>query len=69
MMTFQEIKTAEETYVMHTYGRFQIALEKGQGATLWDVDGKKYIDMTSGIGVNCLGHNNKALIDALTEQA
>lgn len=68
-MTFQEIKAAEETYVMHTYGRFQVALEKGQGATLWDVEGKKYIDMTSGIGVNCLGHNNKELIGALTEQA
>ncbi|MCI7261679.1 MAG: aspartate aminotransferase family protein [Clostridium sp.] len=68
-MTFQEIKAAEESYIMHTYGRFQIALEKGQGATLWDVDGKKYIDMTSGIGVNCLGHNHPALVSAITEQA
>lgn len=68
-MTFQELKTEEETYLMHTYGRFQIALEKGQGATLWDIEGKKYIDLTSGIGVNSLGHNNEALIDALTEQA
>ena len=68
-MTFQEIKAADESYIMHTYGRFQIALEKGQGATLWDADGKKYIDMTSGIGVNCLGHNHPALVSAITEQA
>ena len=68
-MNFQEIKKDEEKYIMHTYGRFPIALAKGQGATLWDVDGKKYIDMTSGIGVNCLGHNHEALVSALTEQA
>ena len=68
-MTFQELKTEEETYLMHTYNRFQIALERGEGATLWDVEGKSYIDLTSGIGVNCLGHNHEGLIHALTEQA
>ena len=51
-MTFEEIKQGEETYIMHTYGRFPIALDHGKGATLWDTDGKKYIDLTSGIGVN-----------------
>ena len=68
-MTFQELKTEEETYLMHTYNRFQIALERGEGATLWDAEGKSYIDLTSGIGVNCLGHNHEGLIHALTEQA
>ena len=68
-MTFEDIKTTEETYLMHTYGRNQIALEKGQGATLWDVNGKKYIDLTSGIGVNSVGHNNEALVSALHAQA
>ena len=53
-MTFEEIKQGEETYIMHTYGRFPIALDHGKGATLWDTDGKKYIDLTSGIGVNRL---------------
>ena len=57
-MTFEEIKQGEETYIMHTYGRFPIALDHGKGATLWDTDGKKYIDLTSGIGVNSLGHDN-----------
>lgn len=54
---------------MNTYGRFPIALDHGEGATLWDVAGKKYIDLASGIGVNCLGYNNEAMISAITEQA
>ena len=41
-MTFEEIKQGEETYIMHTYGRFPIALDHGKGATLWDTEGKKY---------------------------
>ena len=68
-MTFEEIKQGEETYIMHTYGRFPIALDHGKGATLWDTEGKKYIDLTSGIGVNSLGHDNDALTTAVSEQA
>ena len=68
-MTFEEIKQGEETYIMHTYGRFSIALDHGKGATLWDTEGKKYIDLTSGIGVNSLGHDNDALTTAISEQA
>ena len=55
-MTLEEIKKQEEMYVMHTYNRFPIALERGKGAVLWDSEGRSYIDMTSGIGVNSLGH-------------
>lgn len=54
---------------MNTYGRFPIALDHGEGATLWDVEGKKYIDLASGIGVNCLGYNNPILTEAITTQA
>lgn len=68
-MTFQEIKEEEQKYLMHTYGRFPVALEKGEGATLWDTEGKDYIDLTSGIGVNSLGHNHEALVSALNGQA
>ncbi len=53
-MTYNELKSEENKYVMNTYGRFPIALDHGEGATLWDVEGKKYIDLASGIGVNCL---------------
>lgn len=68
-MTYQELKAEENKYVMNTYGRFPIALDHGEGATLWDVEGKKYIDLASGIGVNCMGYNNPAIVDAITNQA
>ena len=68
-MTYQQLKAEESKYVMNTYGRFPIALDHGEGATLWDVEGKKYIDLAAGIGVNCLGYNNPAIIDAMTAQA
>ena len=68
-MTYNELKSEENKYVMNTYGRFPIALDHGEGATLWDVEGKKYIDLASGIGVNCLGYANPAIIDAIDKQA
>ena len=68
-MTYNELKSEENKYVMNTYGRFPIALDHGKGATLWDVEGKKYIDLASGIGVNCMGYDNQILIDAITQQA
>ena len=64
-MTYQELKAEENKYVMNTYGRFPIALDHGEGATVWDVEGKKYIDLGSGIGVNCMGYNNQTIIDAI----
>ena len=54
-MTFAELKALDETYVMHTYGRFPVDIDHGQGATLYSLSGRKYIDFTSGIGVNSLG--------------
>jgi len=54
---------------MGTYGRFPIALSHGEGARLYDFDGKSYIDFASGIGVNSLGYGNKAWIQAITDQA
>lgn len=68
-MTYTELKAEENQYVMNTYGRFAIALDHGEGSTLWDVEGKRYIDLTSGIGVCCLGYNNETIVNAITEQA
>jgi len=54
---------------MATYGRFPIALSHGEGARLYDFDGKTYIDFASGIGVNSLGYGNKAWAQAIADQA
>ena len=57
-----------EPHVMHTYARLPVAMERGQGCYLWDVQGKRYLDALSGIAVNTLGHNHPKLVPALQEQ-
>ncbi len=54
--------------VMQTYGRFPIALEKGEGCRLWDTDGNSYLDFVAGIATCTLGHAHPVLIQAVTEQ-
>ena len=68
-MTFEEIKNDEQQYMMHTYGRFQTALVSGKGAVAKGVDGKEYIDFTSGIGVNSLGYCDDGWVKAVSDQA
>ncbi len=68
-MTFEEIKNLDEQYVMHSYGRFPVALDRGEGATIWDVNGREYIDFTAGIGVTSLGHGDRGWLEAVTGQA
>lgn len=68
-MNFNEIKTLDESYVLQTYGRNQIAIDHGKGATLWDTAGKEYIDFTSGIGVCSLGYANETWAKAIYDQA
>ena len=64
-----DLKSLYDQYVVPTYGRFNIAFEKGEGSRLWDFDGKEYIDMGTGIAVCSLGHGHPELADALAEQA
>ena len=56
-------------YVMPTYGRFDLALTRGQGARLWDEEGKDYLDFGAGIAVCSLGHSHPQLTKAIAEQA
>jgi acetylornithine/N-succinyldiaminopimelate aminotransferase len=56
-------------HVVPTYGRFPLCLERGKGARVWDEDGREYLDFTSGIAVNALGHAHPALQKAITAQA
>lgn len=57
-----------EQVILHTYNRFQIVLEKGQGVRLYDVEGKEYLDFAAGIAVFALGYNNPKYSQALKNQ-
>ena len=67
MNTKQIIEEAESNLI-HTYNRYQIVLDKGDGVRLYDTDGKEYLDFGSGIAVFALGYNNKEYNDALKAQ-
>lgn len=67
-MTFEDIKKLDDTHVMHTYGRYPVAIDHGKGATCYDPAGKAYIDFTSGIGVNALGFAEEGWVAAVTAQ-
>jgi acetylornithine/N-succinyldiaminopimelate aminotransferase len=54
---------------MNTYHRLPVTFAKGEGSWLFDINGKKYLDFSSGIAVNCLGHAYPPLVRAVTEQA
>lgn len=56
-------------HIANNYGSLQAVFSHGQGALLFDREGRRYIDFTAGIGVNCLGHNHPALVQALRDQA
>ena len=68
-MTSVEMKDLTHQYVMTTYGRFPVAIERGEGAKLYDPEGKEYIDFTSGIGVTCLGYGDDGWVEAIAQQA
>ncbi len=68
-MTLEQVKSQDQAYILHTYGRVDAALVKGRNARAWDVDGKEYIDFTAGIGVNALGYCDPEWSAAVAEQA
>ncbi len=67
-MNKQEIIDVTEENCFHVYNRFDVVFEKGEGVTLYDTDGKEYLDFASGIGVMALGYNNKEFNDAIKAQ-
>ncbi len=66
-MMKEYIEEAEKA-LLHTYNRYQVVLDKGDGVYLYDMEGKRYLDFVSGIAVFALGYNNKAYNDALKAQ-
>lgn len=67
-MSKQEYIEEAEQALLHTYNRFQLVLDHGEGVYLYDTDGKKYLDFAAGIAVQALGYGNKAYNDALKAQ-
>ncbi len=67
-MNMQEYIEQAESALLHTYNRYQIVLEKGDGVNLYDLNGKRYLDFVAGIAVFALGYNNKEYNDALKDQ-
>lgn len=57
-----------ETALLHTYNRYQVVFDKGEGVYLYDMDGKKYLDFVAGIAVFALGYHNEAYNNALKDQ-
>ena len=68
-MNREKVITRDDDYVLHTYARSPLVIERGEGLIARDAGGKAYLDFTSGIGVNSLGFAHPAWLRAVTEQA
>ncbi len=69
MSKFEEIVAREQKYLLNTYARYPVAMARGKGVYLWDVDGRRYLDFLSGLGVNALGHAHPRIVKVIREQA
>jgi acetylornithine/N-succinyldiaminopimelate aminotransferase len=68
-VTFEQIAEREKKYLLQTYNRYPVVLERGKGVFLYDIEGKKYLDFVSGLGVNALGHAHPRIVKTIREQA
>ncbi len=63
------VRAQDDAHVMHTYARLPVTFVRGQGARLWDAEGREYLDFLAGIAVNGVGHCHPNLVKAIQEQA
>ncbi|HVC07560.1 MAG TPA: acetylornithine/succinylornithine family transaminase [Solirubrobacterales bacterium] len=68
-MNLSGVKALEERYLMRTYNRSPVEFVRGEGAILWDSDGREYLDFMTGISVCSVGHCHPAVVEAVREQA
>jgi predicted acetylornithine/succinylornithine family transaminase len=68
-MSLAELQEIEARYVMPTYGRAPVEFVRGEGARLWDADGKEYLDFFAGLSVHNAGHCHPRIVAAVREQA
>lgn len=69
MTALNDLKALEERYTMDTYARAPVEFVRGEGARIWDVDGKEYLDFFAGLSVHNAGHCHPEIVAAITEQA
>ncbi len=69
MKTFEQIAELERRYLLGTYNRYPIALTRGKGVFLYDLEDRRYLDFVAGLGVNALGHAHPRIVKAIREQA
>ena len=65
----QAVMDLEREYLLQNYARYPLVLARGKGCYVYDVAGKRYLDLITGIGVNALGHAHPRLIKVIREQA
>ena len=69
MSAYQEIVEREQKYLLNTYARYPLAIARGKGVYVYDVDGKRYLDFLTGLGVNALGHAHPRIVKVIRDQA
>ncbi|HEV3079685.1 MAG TPA: aminotransferase class III-fold pyridoxal phosphate-dependent enzyme, partial [Gemmataceae bacterium] len=69
MTTTEEVIQREKQFLLQTYSRYPLVIERGKGVFLFDLDGKKYLDFVAGLGVNALGHAHPRIVKVIREQA
>ena len=67
--SFQRLADLEKQYLVQTYARYPLAFTKGKGVYLWDTEGKRYLDLVGGLGVNALGHAHPRILKVIREQS
>src|SRR5207237_10240400 len=69
MNAFEEIADLERRFLLQTYQRYPVALERGKGVFIFDFEGKRYLEFVAGLGVNALRHAHQRIVKAIREQA
>jgi len=65
----EHIQALESQYLLQNYARYPLLLTRGKGCYAFDADGKRYLDLLTGIGVNALGHAHPRLVKVIRDQA
>ncbi len=65
----EQIQALQREYLLQNYARYPLVLQKGKGCYVYDLDGKRYLDLIAGIGVNALGYAHPRMVKVIREQA